>query len=151
MIERLFSEDRCRQLLDGPMGPYLDVLVVRLSEQRYSDSQSRKLIRTASAYGDWLAEQGLSPTDVGKGELRTFLATRTRTRTGRLPEGAIGLTRLPALLKNEGVFCKPNPTSAADPYLQRFQEHLAKVRGVTSSTQVSYRRHVRSANPRDLR
>ena len=63
MIERLFSEDRCQRLLAGPMGPYLNVLAVRLSEQRYSDSQSRKLIRTASAYSEWLAERGLSPVD----------------------------------------------------------------------------------------
>ena len=142
MIERLFSEDRCQQLLAGPMGPYLNVLAVRLSEQRYSDSQSRKLIRTASAYGGWLAERGLSPVDAGRAELQTYVATRTRTRTGRLPEGAIGLTRLSALLKNDGIFCKPHPTSVADPCLQCFQEHLRNVRGVTSSTQVSYRRHV---------
>jgi site-specific recombinase XerD len=143
MIERLFSEDRCQHLLAGPMGPHVDLLAERLTEQRYSDSQSRKLIRTASVYSDWLAAKGLRPEDAGRAELRTYLSTRRRTPAGRLPEGAIGLARLAALLKDKGIFCKSNPASPADPWLQRFQEHLTNVRGVSSSTQVSYRRYVR--------
>jgi len=103
---------------------------------------TRKLVRTASALGDWLAERKLSPADAGKAELWAYMATQRRTPAGRLPEGAVGLTRLPALLELMGILSK-QPESPADSSLRRFEEHLANVRGVTPATQASYRHYVR--------
>ena len=129
MLERLFDDVDMRQrLLAGPMGPYLDVLVSNLLDLGYSHSQARKLVRTASALGDWLAERKLSPADAGKAELWAYMATQRRTPAGRLPEGAVGLTRLPALLESMGILSK-QPESPADSSLRRFEEHLANVRG----------------------
>jgi hypothetical protein len=143
MIERLFGNEDVRQrLLAGPMGPYLDVLVSNILDLGYCHSQARKLVRTASALGDWLAERGLSPANAGKAELRTYMAARRRTPAGRLPEGVVGFTRLPALLQSMGILSRQSE-SPADPTLRRFEEHLANARGVTPSTQESYRRYVR--------
>src|SRR6476646_9756058 len=120
----------------------MDVLVSNLLNLGYSHSQACKLVRTASALGDWLAERKLSPADAGKAELWAYMATQRRTSAGRLPEGAIGLTRLPALLHSMGILSK-EPESPADSTLRQFEEHLANVRGVKSATQESYRRYVR--------
>jgi site-specific recombinase XerD len=143
MIERLFGNEDVRQrLLAGPMGPYLDVLVSNLLDLGYCHSQARKLVRTASALGDWLAQRGLSPANAGKAELWTYMTMHRRTLAGRLPEGVVGFTRLPALFQSVGILSRQSE-SPADPALRRFEEHLANVRGVTPSTQESYRRYVR--------
>ena len=61
MLERLFDNiDVRQQLLAGPMGPYLDVLASNLLDLGYCRTQARKLVRTASALGDWLADRGLT-------------------------------------------------------------------------------------------
>lgn len=108
MVEQLFKDVYVRErLLAGPMGAYLDVLSSKLLQLGYSHAQARKLVRTASALGFWLAEQGLAPADAGKKELLAYMAKQKRTPAGRLLEGAIGFSRLPLLLESEGVLCKP--------------------------------------------
>lgn len=84
----------------------------------------------------------MSPTEAGKAELRAFLAMQRRTPAGRLPDGAVGCTRLPGLLRSMSILSK-QPVSPADPILHRFDEHLAHARGVTPGTMDSYRRYVR--------
>lgn len=144
MLDQLFKrEDLREQLLAGPMGPHLDVLASRLLQLGYTHSQSRKLIRTASSLGLWLAERGLTPADAGKPELKEYMAAQKRTPTGRLPEGTVGFSRLPALLASEGVLCKPDAPSPGDECLRRFKEYLTNVRGATLSTDVQYRRILR--------
>ena len=143
MLERLFDDVYMRQqLLAGPMGPYLDGLVSNLLDLGYCHSQARKIVRTAAALGNWLAERGLSPAEAGRPELCDFIAVQRRTPAGRLPDGAVGCTRLPGLLHSMGILSK-QPVSPADPILRRFDEHLANVRGVTPGTMDSYRRHLR--------
>jgi site-specific recombinase XerD len=141
MLDQLFSdEDRREQLLAGPMGRYLEVLATQLLEQGYSRSQARKLIRTAAALGAWLAERGLTPADAGKAELEQYLSTCNRTPKGRVGEGAVGFTRLPALLASVGVLCKPTAPAPGQPWLDRFQKYWTTVRGTTPSTNAQYRR-----------
>jgi hypothetical protein len=62
MLENLFNIDSRQRLLAGPMGPHLEALSSKLAELGYCDSQARKVVCTAAALGDWLAERGLSPT-----------------------------------------------------------------------------------------
>lgn len=144
MLDQLFKrEDLREQLLAGPMGPHLDVLASRLLQLGYTHSQSRKLVRTASSLGLWLAERGLTPADAGKPELRAYMTAQRRTPTGRLPEGTVGFSRLPALLASEGVLCKPDAPSPGDECLRRFQQYLTNVRGATLSTDAQYRRILR--------
>lgn len=66
MLVKLFNDESCQQLLAGPMGPHLEALSSRLAELVYCDSQARKVVCTASALGDWLAERGLTPAEAGR-------------------------------------------------------------------------------------
>ena len=144
MLDQLFTSEYLReQMLAGPMGPYLDVLASRLLQLGYSHSQSRKILRTAAALGLWLAERGLTPENAGKPELQDYMATHKRTPKGRLSEGAVGFSRLPALLAPEGVLCKPEAPASCDDCLHRFQQHLIHVRGTTLTTDAQYRHIVR--------
>jgi len=99
MLDQLFKNEDLRELLlAGPMGPYLDVLASRLLQLGYCHSQARKLVRTASTLGVWLAARGLTPVDAGKADLEQYLSTQRRTPKGRVTEGTVGFSRLPALL-----------------------------------------------------
>ncbi len=92
------------------------MLASRLLELGYSHSQSRKIVRTASSLGVWLAERHLTPADAGKAEIQKYIADHRRTPKGRLSDGAVGVSRLPALLASEGVLCKrtlPHPVTGA--------------------------------------
>ena len=122
------------------MGPYLDVLASRLLELGYCHSQARKLVRTAAALGVWLAERGLTPADAGKAELAQYLATQRRTPKGRVTDGTVGFSRLPALLASEGVLCKPPAPVPGEAWLDRFEKYWTTVRGTTPSTNTQYRR-----------
>jgi hypothetical protein len=127
MLEQLFHDVYMRQqLLAGPMGPYLDGLVSNLLDLGYCHSQARKIVRTAAALGQWLAERGLNPTEAGKTELRAFMAMQRRTPAGRLPDGAVGCTRLPGLLRSMSILSK-QPVSPADPILRRFDGQNHKI------------------------
>jgi len=140
MLERLFDDVFVReQLAAGLMGPYMDVLATNLLDLGYCRSQARRIVHTAEAFGHWLRERGVSPTDAGKAELRAFMAMQKRTPRGKL--AVVGCTRLPKLLHSMGILSN-RPATPADPVLQKFDEHLAKVRGVTPHTIDSYRRYV---------
>lgn len=142
MLDKLFDIDSRQRLLAGPMGPHLEALSSKLAELGYSDSQARKLVRTAATLGNWLAERGLTPAEAGRAELEDYLQAQKRMPSGRLREGAVGFSRLPALLEAEGVLCKSGPETPVDPCLRRFSAYLANVRGVTATTQSTYRRFV---------
>ena len=143
MLETLFKDVEVRQpLLAGPMGPYLDVLTSKLLELGYCHSQARKIVRTASALGHWLAESGLTPAEAGKADLKKFISQQRRAPSGRLADGAVGSTRLPGLLHSSGILCRETK-SAEDAVLHRFENHLVNVRGVRRSTSTSYLRYVR--------
>jgi site-specific recombinase XerD len=133
----------CGDLLSGPMGPYLTSLAVRLSELGYSRGQGQRLIRTADALGRWLQQQGIALTDASIADVRAYAASRPRTRSGDFPSAATGLTHVVEFLKPWGILCKPLPSSAADHFMQKFDDYLQKVRGLARSTRRSYARHIR--------
>lgn len=144
MLDQLFKREYlCEEMLAGPMGPYLDVLASRLFDLGYSRTQTRKIVRTASSLGHWLAERGLTPANAGKSELRDYMATHKRTRKGRLSDGAVGFSRLPALLAPEGLFSKPDAPVPGDRCLDGFRQYLIGVRGTTLATEAHYRRLLR--------
>ncbi len=144
MLDQLFKREYLREeMLAGPMGPYLDVLTSRCLDLGYSRTQTRKIVRTASSLGHWLAERGLTPADAGKLELREYMAAHKRTARGRLSDGAVGFTRLPELLAPEGLFSKPATPAPGDGCLDGFRQYLINVRGTTPATEAHYRRFLR--------
>ena len=144
MLDQLVKSEYMREdMLESPMGPYLEALASRLLQLGYSRTQSRKIVRTATFLGLWLADRGLTPAEAGNAELREYMATHRRTPRGRLSDGAVGLTRLPALLAPDGVLAKPDPSLPGDACLGRFTHYLTHVRGATPSTDSHYRRILR--------
>lgn len=144
MLQLFFAKkELCQNLLDGPMGPYLPSLAGKLSELGYSRSQGQRLLLTADALGRWLQEKGVSPTEATVDHVRTYAAIQQRTAAGNFPDTATGLTHLMHFLKPWGVFCKPLPSSPADQWLQRFDNYLERVRGLSQSTRHSYLHRVR--------
>lgn len=87
--------------------------------------------------------QYVAPANAGKPELQDYMATHKRTPKGRLSDGAVGFSRLPALLAPEGLLCKPDAPAPWDKCLHRFQQHLIHVRGTTLTTDAQYRQLVR--------
>ncbi|HSU59569.1 MAG TPA: tyrosine-type recombinase/integrase [Bryobacteraceae bacterium] len=142
MLERLFDEVEVRHALRrGPMGPYLDSIATQLLDLGYCRSQARKLVQTASSFGLWLAERGTALIDAGKAEIKAFIAAQRRTAAGRLPDGAVGCTRLPDLLQSTGLLCN-EPERFEYPIVKRFEEHLEHVRGVQRATRIEYCRYI---------
>lgn len=144
MLQLFFArQEVCQDLLEGPMGPYLPSLAVKLSELGYSRGQGQRLLRTADALGRWLQQQGVSPTDATVDHVRAYAAIQQRTPIGHFPDTATGLTHLMEFLKPWGILCKPLPCSPADECLQRFDDYLQRVRGLAPSTRHGYARVLR--------
>jgi integrase/recombinase XerD len=142
MLERLFDRVEARHaLLRGPMSPHLNDIATQLLALGYCRSQARKLIRTASAFGLWLAERGMTLIDAGNAEIKAFIAAQRRTPAGRLADGAVGCTRLPGLLQSAGLLCK-QPERCEHPVIKRFEEHLENARGVALATRAEYCKHI---------
>lgn len=78
MLEKLFNDDSCQRLLAGPMGPHLGALSSKLAELGYCESRARKVVCTAAALGDWLAERGLTPAEAGRAELKAYIKAQKR-------------------------------------------------------------------------
>ena len=145
MLDQLFkNEDLRERLLAGPMGPYLDVLASRLLELGYCHSQARKLVRTASTLGVWLAKRGLTPADAGKADLEQYLATQRRTPKGRVTDGTVGFSRLPALLVSE--------CSASRPQLRLAKRGSTGLKSIGQLFEAQHRQRTRNiVAPRFLR
>jgi len=144
MLQLFFGrEEICQDLLEGPMGPYLPSLAGKLSELGYSRSQGRRLLLTTDALGRWLQQQGVSPTEATADHVRAYTTIQQRNAIGHLPDTATGLTHLVEFLKPWGVLCKPLPCSPADECLQRFDDHLQRVRGLALSTRRGYAHYLR--------
>jgi site-specific recombinase XerD len=144
VLQLYFTNLEVREdLLAGPMGPYLPALAVKLSELGYSRGQARRLIRAADALGRWLKQQGVSLTEATADHVRAYTASQPRTPAGKFRDSASGLTHLVQFLKPWGILCKPLPCSPADEHLQRFDDHLQRVRGLALFTRRAYAHYLR--------
>lgn len=144
MLEQLFPLERSRQrLLLGPMGPYIEALVARLSEMGYAEGYTKSLVRLANSLGEWLEDHGKSPIEAGKAEIEAYIATQSRNAAGRLPDWVRGIRRLPIIMAPFGVLCHPDPPTFADPILGRFAAYLKNAVGVTPHTVKSYCTYLR--------
>jgi hypothetical protein len=144
MLQLFFAKQEvCQDLLAGPMGPYLPSLAVKLSELGYTRDHGQRLLLTADALGRWLQVQGISPTEATAAHVRAYANSQPRTPAGNLPDTATGLSHVVEFLKPWGILCQPPPCSSADQWVQRFDDHLQKVRGLAPSTRHSYALYVR--------
>lgn len=139
MIENYFRSEHMRaRLRTGPRGPHLPPLIAVLEQQCFGWRQVHRMIGTADALGRWLAEQGISLREANESHARAFGSHFDRTPLGRLTYGAKGVPCIVGILQAQGVRNAPRPQTDTDHFLQRFDEHLAHVHGISSTTRANY-------------
>lgn len=142
MIEKYFrDEDTRSRLLNGPMGPYLPHLIRTLEEQHFRYRIVRRSIRRANALGLWLQQQGIPLSEASESHTKAFVLQRSRTPYGNLV--ASGTTKIVRILQAQGIFNAPEARTEADCWLQRFDDHLARVHGISPKTRGNYLRYAR--------
>jgi len=144
MLESFFVQKKVLDRLRyGPMGPYLSDLAAQLTQQNYAHRTGCILLRTADRLGRWLAQQRVAPADATTIHLQSFVASQNSSNTGRLPQVVCGVWRIAELLQPRGLLNCPSIPDAADQWLQRFDQHLLSVHGLTAKTRDNYLRYAR--------
>ena len=142
MLENYFRDELVlSRLRDGPMAPHLPHLIRAMEEQRFKHRIVRRAIRRADALGYWLEKQGIPLAEANESHVRAFVMQRSRTPLGRLV--ASGMTRIVPILQQQGILNAPEPRTEADYWLERFDDHLARVYGFCPAVRGNYRRYAR--------
>src|SRR6266705_1587313 len=95
MIELYFSRSSTiTRLRCGPLGPDLEALATTLHQQGYTWESIRGYLRGCAQFGQWLSQQGYAVADVNPTLVRHYISGLQRPPSGRLPEGAQGLSHL---------------------------------------------------------
>lgn len=142
MLEDYFCDELVlSHLRNGPMGPYLPHLVHTLEEQHFRHRAVRRSIRRANALGLWLQQQGVPLAEANASHAKAFVLQRSRTPYGRLV--ASGVPKIIRILQTQGIFNAPEARTEVDCWLQRFDEHLARVHGISPNTRWNYLHYAR--------
>jgi len=142
MLENYFRDELVlSRLRNGPMGPYLPHLIRAMEEQHFKHRIIRRGIRRANALGYWLEQQGVPLAEAHESHVKAFVMQRSRTPLGRLV--ASGMTRIVPILQEHGILNAPQARTEADCWLQRFDEHLARVHGICPGARGNYLRYAR--------
>ena len=147
---RIWPHIRAR-LRAGPLGPHLDGFVELLQKEGYARRVVRRHIRAAGVFGRWLQRRQLAASQVDEVAMSRFIAglgrypTRLRPR-GRLRDLAFGVRKLAEMLWQQGVArrAESRAPTAAEQWLQSFNEYLERVNGVTLGTRRNYLRYART-------
>src|SRR2546425_6545352 len=95
MIEPYFSRySTITRLRCGPLGSDLDERATTLHQQGYTWESIRGYLRGCDQFGRWLSQQGYAVADVNPTLVRHYISGLQRPPSGRLPEGAQGLSHL---------------------------------------------------------
>ena len=147
MIEFYFSRSSTiTRLRYGPLGPDLEALATTLHQQRYTWESIRSYLRGCAQFGQWLSQQGYAVADVTPTLVRQYISGLHRPPSGRLPEGAQGLSHLLQLWRQHDRLrerSQPAPCTEADQWLLRYEQYLEQVCGVAASTRSHYLRMAR--------
>jgi len=147
MIELYFSRSSTiTRLRCGPLGPDLEALATTLHQQGYTWESIRGYLRGCAQFGQWLSHQGYAVTDVTPTLVSHYISGLQRPPSGRLPEGAQGLSHLLKLWRQHNRLLERShnsPCTEADQWLLRYEQYLDQVCGVAASTRSHYLRMAR--------
>jgi integrase len=147
MIEPYFSRpSTITRLRYGPLGPDLDALATTLQQQGYTWESIRSYLRGCAQFGQWLSQQGYAVADVTPTLVSHYISGLHRPPSGRLPEGAQGLSHLLQLWRQHNRLRERSthaPCTEADQWLLRYEQYLDQVCGVAASTRSHYLRMAR--------
>lgn len=142
MLEDYFCDELVlSRLRNGPMGPYLPHLVRTLEDQQFCYRAVRRSIRRANALGLWLQQQDVPLSEANESHADAFVEQRGRTPCGR--RIASGVPKIVGILQTQGILNAPEARTKADCWLQRFDDHLARVHGISPKTRGNYLRYAR--------
>lgn len=149
MIESYFPQETVlKRLRSGPIGPYLPRFVRTLEQRRFSPDTIRRYLRGADRLGRWLQGQGIALAEANQNDLQTYVRQYARLphtgyTQGRLSQAALSVPRIASVLREQGLFCGSVPTSKADAWLARFDDHLVRVHGLSRYSRDNYVRYAR--------
>lgn len=147
MIESYFSRpSTITRLRGGPLGADLDALATTLHAQGYTWESIRGYLRGCAQFGQWLVQHGYAVADVTPTLVRQYIRGLPRPPSGRLPEGAQGLSHLLQLWRQQNRLpeCSHHtPCTEADHWLLRYARYLEQVCGIAASTRQHYLRMAR--------
>src|SRR5262245_40301324 len=147
MIEPYFSRSSTIiRLRCGPLGSDLDELATTLHQQGYTWESIRSYLRGCDQFGQWLSQHGYAVADVHPTLVRQYISGLQRPPSGRLPEGAQGLSHLLQLWRQQNRLRErshDSPCTEVDQWLLRYEQYLDQVCGVAASTRSHYLRMAR--------
>jgi integrase/recombinase XerD len=153
MLERLAVRPHiCRQIRSGPLGPWIEGFLLKLTTNGYATSVIRRHVRAVVVFGDWLVRHRIAVSDIDERVVAQFVGARARwrcpsRRNGRLPTVASGVRALAAHLWTDAIASPAAPVeseSEQGQWLRRFDEHLQHVRGTSAGTRRIYCRYARA-------
>jgi site-specific recombinase XerD len=129
-------------MIAGPVGPLLGGYVAFLRQHRYSVDTIQHSLRATCVFSRWLEQEHIPLGEVSEDVLARY---RDRFRRKRkkplLPPEVTGLPKLLTWLRVQGLV----PLSARrndneqEKWLNRFDDHLVSVHGISDSTRCKYR------------
>jgi site-specific recombinase XerD len=129
------------RLSDGPTGPFVDALKQYLIERRYAASTIAGYLGGVTHFAHWVRTRRLRLHWIDEGSIAEFLdehlsncdcATAAR-RDRRDLSAALG--HLLVVLRAQGAMAPPPvKTTPVDEELRRYNEHMARVRGLAPKT-----------------
>jgi integrase/recombinase XerD len=147
MIETYFSRtSTITRLRGGPLGADLDDLATALQQQGYAWDSIRGYLRGCDQFARWLPQQGCAVADVNPTLIKRYISGLQRPPSGRLPEGAQGLSHLLTLWRQKERLPEridDAPLTEADQWLLRYDQYLDQVCGAAVSTRHHYLRMAR--------
>jgi integrase/recombinase XerD len=135
-----------RRTPDGPLAPYVDGFVGRLSSLGYAATSAHLYTRLAADFSRWLKQKNVAKEEITPEHALRYLKYRARNQRPRTGDAA-ALTRLLDLLTEKGVIA-PRRTAIdvtpAQHLLDEYALYLRQERVLASPTRVNYLRFVRS-------
>jgi site-specific recombinase XerD len=121
----------------GPLASHLDAFVSWLIEQRYSGWCVHLKAYRAADFSAWLARRRIDVRGAEEQNIASYHRERSRRRHRPWRNELYALRQLLGFLRERGVLDAPAPATPIAPwaaYVQRFEEHLHHVRGLSART-----------------
>ena len=129
-------------LADGPIGPYVDVFKLHLTERRYASTTFASYLAGITHFARWVRNRRLRLHRIDEGSITEFLddhlpscgcAGPTRHDRG---DHSAALAHLLVVLRSQGAIAPPTLSATpVDAELQRYGAHMEHVRGLAPKTQ----------------
>lgn len=145
----LWPKIRAR-LCVGPLAPHLEGLVAEIQIQGYKSETVRRYILAADRLSAWMKRRGYLAEELDEVAVESFVKSLgrcrpSRVRIGRLPEVASGARKVASILWQQGVAGRWRASeSHADRWLETYDEHLSRVRGLALGSRRIYLRYAKA-------